>query len=149
MGNISFVLDGILSSNTGLRPLDIVSSVVSNNTKSKLDTICYNSKDGDFSNMTKSIKNGIGDRYGLFACLQASMTVPGAAGPPVQILRAKDNCTSIHHSFDAFCFEPTPYRSAVKDGATHVLVLRSRPNGSLVKTKTGVYEKTIAPLYFK
>ena len=161
--NISFVLDGILSSNTGLRPLDIdafnennkvqplhiVSSVIRNDTKTKLDTICYNSKDGDFSNMTKSIKSGMDDRYGLFACLQASMTVPGAAGPPVQILRAKDNCTSIHHSFDAFCFEPIPYRSAVKDGATHVLVLRSRPDGSLLKTKPGVYEKTIAPLYFK
>ena len=77
------------------------------------------------------------------------MTVPGAAGPPIQILRAKDNCTSMHHSFDAICFEPIPYRSAVKDGATHVLVLRSRPEGSIVKTKPGAYEKNIAPLYCK
>ena len=163
--NISFVLDGILCNKTGLRPLDIelfhindkvqplhiVSSVVKEDSTT-LETICYNSKDGDFSNDTKSIKRNNGDdvdRYGLFACLQASMTVPGAAGPPVQILRSKDNCTAIHNSFDAFCFEPIPYRSAVKDGATHVLVLRSRPDGCLVKTKRGVYEKTIAPLYFK
>jgi len=29
---------------------------------------------------------------------------------------------------DAFMVEPLPYRSAVADGATHVIVLRTRPD---------------------
>jgi hypothetical protein len=40
-----------------------------------------------------------------------------------------DNIKNITVGFDAFCYEPIPYRSAVKDGATHVLALRSRPEG--------------------
>ena len=50
--------------------------------------------------------------------------------------------------FDAFCFEPIPYRSAVEEGATHVLVLASRPEDYIPKTKQGIYETGIAPLYF-
>ena len=50
--------------------------------------------------------------------------------------------------FDAFCFEPLPYRSAVKEGATHVLVLQTRPAGYNAKTQPTLYERGIAPLYF-
>ena len=31
-----------------------------------------------------------GKRHGLFACLDASMTVPAAAGPPLNLIRKKD-----------------------------------------------------------
>jgi hypothetical protein len=87
-----------------------------------------------------------GLREGLYACLEAGMTVPGATGPPVMLV---DGNNVTEKCFDAFCFEPLPYRSAVEDGATHVLVLRSRPECFQAKTKPGVYELGVAPLYFR
>jgi len=44
---------------------------------------------------------------------------------------------------DAQLFEPVPYRSAVADGATHVLVLRTRPDGVRVTNKMGLLDKMI------
>jgi hypothetical protein len=167
--NISFVLDGILDPVNGLRPLDmecfqhndlqqklkVVSSAVVND---KMETVSFSSQDMDFydDRIKKATFNG--ERHGLFACLQASMTVPGATGPPVRLNRpvyrtdasksnldpGDENCAC----FDAFCFEPLPYRSAVENGNTHVLVLRTRPEKCLIKTKPGFYEKQVAPLYF-
>lgn len=50
-----------------------------------------------------------------------------------------------------FCIdEPIPYRWAVENGgATHVLALRSRPDGCLIETVPAVYEKLVAPVYFR
>jgi len=45
--------------------------------------------------------------------------------------------------------EPIPYRSAVQNGATHVLALRSRPDGCPLETVPGVYENLVAPVYFR
>ena len=46
---------------------------------------------------------------------------------------------------DAFLCEPLPYRSAVDDGASHVIVLRTRPDPCHVLGKgPGVFEKFIA-----
>lgn len=46
---------------------------------------------------------------------------------------------------DAFLCEPIPYISAVREGATHVIALRTRPDPSPVVVKgPGVYEKLIA-----
>ncbi len=167
--NTSFVLDSILCPEYGLRPLDfpmfkendklqplrIVTSTVR---EGKMETVCLGSQENDFfdeiDESTGMITNYAttsmdGKRHGLFACLDASMTVPAAAGPPLHLVRTKDSKTNITSScFDAFCFEPIPYRSAVKEGATHVLVLKSRPDGCPIGTKPGVYEKTISPLYF-
>jgi hypothetical protein len=96
-------------------------------------------------------------KKGFFACLESSMLVPGAAGPPVKLLRSKDRANvanygianSTSYCFDAFCYEPIPYRSAVEDGATHVLALRSRPDGCFLETKPYTYEKIVAPVYFR
>lgn len=97
-------------------------------------------------------------KRGLLACLEASMNVPGATGPPLRLLRnmhqfstvssPSSSCPNITISFDAFCYEPIPYRSAVKDGSTHCLVLRSRPEGFQAGTQPTIYERLIAPLYF-
>lgn len=77
-----------------------------------------------------------------------------------------------HLCYDAFCYgkcstidtlrtdsvlahkifnpEPIPYRSAVeKAGATHVLALRSRPDGCIVETRQHLYERVIGPIYFR
>lgn len=162
--NISYVLDGIMDVNHGLRPLDmdrfwennqhqplrIVSSAVDR--RGNLFSRVFGTRDfmgktavqeaNDDTNNNAYTSN---KRSGLFACLQASMTVPGATGPPVKI---QDPWGRVLPCFDAFCFEPIPYRSAVEEGATHVLALCSRPDGFHIKTKPGVYEQGVAPLYF-
>jgi hypothetical protein len=77
------------------------------------------------------------------------MLVPAATGPPLPLLRNKDAHLNITtRCFDAFCYEPIPYRSAVEEGATHVLVLKTRPDGSPIGTKPGLFEKVFAPMYF-
>eukprot|EP00550_Attheya_septentrionalis_P008484 CAMPEP_0198286252 /NCGR_PEP_ID=MMETSP1449-20131203/5379_1 /TAXON_ID=420275 /ORGANISM="Attheya septentrionalis, Strain CCMP2084" /LENGTH=992 /DNA_ID=CAMNT_0043983939 /DNA_START=262 /DNA_END=3240 /DNA_ORIENTATION=- len=96
-------------------------------------------------------------KKGFFACIEASMLVPGAAGKPIKLLRSKhrDDAqmsgvgTMTNICFDAFCYEPIPYRSAVENGATHVLALRTRPAGCVVETVPAMYEKLVAPIYFR
>lgn len=79
----------------------------------------------------------------LLDCLRASARVPGIAGDPVHI-RGDDYC-------DGLLFESIPFRSAIADGCTHVLVLRTKPNAALSRlpSRAGVYEKHIAIPYFK
>jgi len=112
-----------------------------------------------------------GGKDGIFTCLEASMLVPAAAGPPLQLIRSKNRHLveqrsrfpmfrskkeqqkkkeiNSHLAYDAFCYEPIPYRSAVeKANATHVLALRSRPDGCIVESKQHMYEKLVAPIYF-
>lgn len=153
--------------NHKMQPLRVVSSVVKKS-DGQMETIAFGSQEEDFhplydlhhddvlfkafshksSNM--DFNNGINarksNRSGLFACLEASMTVPGAAGPPKNMKRRKEKSINQNIAlnkgvngddqidveetfacFDAFVFEPMPYRSAVEEGATHVLVFRSRP----------------------
>ena len=56
-----------------------------------------------------------------------------------------DNCEPV---VDAFLCEPLPYRSAVDDGASHVIVLRTRPDPCPVLGKgPGVFETLIAKRY--
>ena len=167
--NISFVLEGIMCPQNGLRPLDLdafrandevqpLRVVASSLRRGQMETVCFGSEEGDFFDDVG--EDGIvgqfattsadGRRHGLFSCLEASMSVPGAAGPPIDLIRSKDSDKEIVTSaFDAFCYEPLPYRSAVEEGHTHVLVLRSRPDGFPIKTKPGIYERTIASLYFR
>jgi hypothetical protein len=50
---------------------------------------------------------------------------------------------------DAFFCEPIPYRSAVRSGATHCIVLRTRPDPCMVLgTGPGPYEQIIARRFF-
>jgi hypothetical protein len=152
--NISFVLDGIMDPEHGIRPMDM-DAFQRNDRKQPLRVASSYAKDGklyskcfgteDFFGDHRAVRED-GKREGLFACLEPSMTVPGATGPPVR-LKMGDNDALPY--FDAFCFEPLPYRSAVEEGATHVLMLCSRPEGFVPKTKPGMYEQAVTPLYFK
>lgn len=154
--NISFVLDGIMDAEHGIRPLDM-DAFRRNDQKQPLRVASSYAKDGKlyskcfgrehFFHDEQPATREDGARQGLFACLEPSMTVPGATGPPVRM--ATHDSDEVLPYFDAFCFEPVPYRSAVQEGATHVLALCSRPEGFEPKTKPGVYEQAIAPLYFK
>ena len=40
---------------------------------------------------------------------------------------------------DALVYEPLPYRSAIAEGATHVVMLRSRPDGVDVTGKSTMH----------
>ena len=165
--NISFVLEGIMCPQNGLRPLDLdafhandkvqpLRVVASSLRRGQMETVCFGSEEGDFfdqvdkNDIGRATTSADGKRHGLFSCLEASMSVPGAAGPPIDLIRSKD-CDKgvVTSAFDVFCYEPLPYRSAAEEGHTHVLVLRSRPDGFPIKTRPGVYERGIANVYFR
>lgn len=170
--NISFVLDGIMCPMGGLRPLDLekfrindqrqpLRVVTSTVRQGKMETHCLGSQTMDFfdkidnetgqvvERATTMMNSNKKDRHGFFACLETSMLVPAATGPPLPLLRNKDAHLNITTKcFDAFCYEPIPYRSAVEEGATHVLVLKTRPDGSPIGTKPGLFERVFAPMYF-
>lgn len=84
-----------------------------------------------------SLRSGDGhfDSFeGLLTCLKSSMCVPGVAGPPV---RLNVTCSETREEreevlADALIFEPIPFRTAVEDGCTHVVTLRTRPDGAEV-----------------
>lgn len=103
-------------------------------------------------------------KKGLFPCLEASMLVPAAAGPPIHLIRSQNRKyleqrsrfpkfrpqqelkrrkeMNSHLCYDALCYESIPYRSAVeKAKATHVLALRSRPDGCGVESRQHLYER--------
>lgn len=167
--NISFVLDGIMCPEKGLRPLDVemfrtnderqqLRVVTSTVRDGKMETHCLGSRTMDFFDKVDKETGEVlerattmmnKDRHGLFACLETSMLVPVATGPPLTLLRHKDAHLNITtRCFDAFCYEPIPYRSAVEEGATHVLVLKTRPDAKPIGTKPGLFEKVFAPMYF-
>eukprot|EP00984_Skeletonema_dohrnii_P010000 scaffold3862_cov107-Skeletonema_dohrnii-CCMP3373.AAC.2 len=151
--------------NDAVQPLRIVSSAVDLET-GELKSVCFGSKEGHFrddfanpaghsvtadpSTLYPEIQSAQADengyRRGIWACLGASMTVPGAAGNPFRMdLSSGEKLLC----FDAFCYEPVPFRSAVAEGATHVLALRSRPASYVPKTKPTLYERAVAPFYFR
>ena len=49
---------------------------------------------------------------------------------------------------DALIFEPLPYRSAIRDNCTHVIVLRTRADDQSVTVKMGTMEKMIMSRFF-
>lgn len=78
----------------------------------------------------------------LLDCLRASARVPGIAGNPVEI--------DGEFYADGLLFEPIPFKSAVRDGCTDILVLRTKPDAMMakMKCKPGLYERHIAGPYF-
>ncbi len=72
--------------------------------------------------------SGFRDREHLFAALRASASIPLLGGPPSEF--------EGELYLDALLYEPVPYRSAVRDGCTHVLVLLTRPDGTLTGKPT-------------
>lgn len=65
------------------------------------------------------ILEGFGCKDDLAMCLKASANVPAIAGSYVEHRG--------HRLVDAAVFEAVPFRSAIADGCTHVLVLCTRP----------------------
>ena len=101
----------------------------------------------------------------LASCMQASCLLPGVAGPVMNL--RKDNTTSLKHNgmfdmfarnkvkdedyepmADALLFQPLPFHTAVAEGSTHVICLRSRPDGVDVTGKSSFFEKLIVKRFF-
>ena len=117
---------------------------------------------------TRSRGYGYSSLDSLLRCIRASMNVPGITGallgipvgahdpvplpmPPNPRQRGSSiSAPDTHHAIaDAFLVEPIPYRSACRDGATHVIVLRTRPDPSLILGKpAGLFERAICRRFF-
>lgn len=82
----------------------------------------------------------------LAHAMRASMLLPGICGPTVALNNSKGEPEP--HA-DAMLYEPVPYRLAVREGATHVLVLRTRPDGSNVVRPVSFVERLIAHRFFQ
>jgi len=96
----------------------------------------------------------------LASCMQASCLLPGVAGPVMNMKTNAANETTPamiprnneggdgEPLADSLLFEPMPYRAALTENATHVIVLRSRPDGVDVTGKTSLFEKMIIRRFF-
>lgn len=91
-----------------LVPLNIVASDVVHKR-----AVVLNRADGHWSNIREMTK-----------CMQASMNLPAIAGPLVELESVEGGLMA-----DAQLYEPVPFKSPLKNGCTHVLVLRTRPDG--------------------
>jgi len=117
-------------------------------------SICLEIANGGFS----SLEEFAGAAHG--SCL-----LPGIAGPVMNYdSNVKDSDGKDGKKFfvknnvdepgveplaDALIFEPLPFRTALEEGATDVIVLRSRPDGTDVTGKTSLFEKLIFWRFFK
>lgn len=50
---------------------------------------------------------------------------------------------------DSLIYQPLPFHSALEEGATHVLVLRTRADGADVTGKSSLFERLIVKRFFK
>ena len=94
----------------------------------------------------------------LGSCMHASCLLPGLAGPVMNLNRTaiaenqpgkklvpgnNQNHDDLEPLADSLLFQPLPFRAAVEDGATHVVAIRSRPDGVDVSGKGSFFEKLI------
>jgi predicted acylesterase/phospholipase RssA len=77
----------------------------------------------------------------LATCLRASMLLPGITGPPMQLPGSVARGEPLA---DAVLTEPIPYRAALAEGCTHVLVLRTKADGKRVSKMISLGESLIA-----
>jgi predicted acylesterase/phospholipase RssA len=97
----------------------------------------------------------------LSDCMHASCLLPGIAGPimnakvrnmdspkPKYIVANNLKDPDYEPLSDALIYGPMPYEAAFQEGATHAIVIRSRPDGTDVTGKGGVFEKLIMRRFF-
>lgn len=93
--------------------------------------------DTEFHPLATDIETGLGidlhdqivDRESLQLAIRATSTLPLIAGPPVEL--------NGRRYLDAGLSEAIPFKAALADGATHVLVLRSRKAGDVASDPAG------------
>ncbi|CAM9132507.1 unnamed protein product, partial [Ectocarpus fasciculatus] len=108
----------------------------------------------------------------FLTCLEAALNVPGVSEQDFVRLKGerigRGNVASTHAAagksadmkhrptvsfgseplVDALVFEPIPYRSAVRDNCTHILVLRTTPDGVSITKRMSLAQKLIVNRYF-
>ncbi|CAM9416329.1 unnamed protein product [Scytosiphon promiscuus] len=89
------------------QPLHVIASGVSSK-----KAVVMTSEGGNFKTLRE-----------LTECMRASMLLPGITGPMVTPPNVKERLV------DSQLYEQIPFQTALDDGCTHVLVLRSRPDG--------------------
>jgi predicted patatin/cPLA2 family phospholipase len=102
------LFDAVLNANTELHPLATVVETA--------DSV--------------DLHNDIKDPRTLRLALRATACLPLLAGPPVQL--------GGRRLIDAGLSAAIPFRAAIEQGATHILVLRSRRHGERVEPSTGL-----------
>lgn len=91
----------------------------------------------------------------LAQCMHASCLLPGIAGPLMNRdemtgkMMIGNNLSNTMPMADALLYEPMPFRSAIAEGATHVVVLRTRPDGTDVTGKSSLFERMIFARFFR
>ena len=126
-----------------VQPLKIVSSGLKRERSVVLDM-----EKGNFEN-----------REELADCMHSSCLLPGIAGPLMNLdtrekgggklkLGNKIDDPHLEPLADALIFEPLPYKTAIENGATHVVVLRTRPDGTDVAGKSSLFERLIVRRFF-
>lgn len=99
----------------------------------------------------------------LTRCMHASCLLPGIAGPLMNldtsavergqtgrkfIIQNGLEDDSYEPMADALLFEPLPFHGAIAEGATHVIVLRTRADGTDVTGKSSLFERLIIKRFF-
>ena len=129
-----------------VQPVKVVSSALK-----RKESIVLSMENGAFSTIEE-----------LACCMQSSCLLPGVAGPLMNLNTSKlgksdDDKFVLGNNIDqplvepladALVFEPLPYRTAINEGATNVVVLRTRPDGVDVVGKTSPFEKLIFKRFF-
>ena len=99
---------------------------------------------GSFSNLEE-----------LGNCMRASCLLPGVAGPVMNLQGSADRSWTLtpmngfqggedcEPMADSLLYAPIPYQPAIDEGATHVICLRSRPDGTDVSGRSSFFEKMI------
>jgi predicted patatin/cPLA2 family phospholipase len=82
--------------------------------------------------------SGFQDSAELIEALRASSRIPLLAGPPVELRGDR--------FLDASFYESIPFRAAIADGATDLLLLMTRPSGDL-RSESKWYDKYIIAPY--
>jgi predicted acylesterase/phospholipase RssA len=114
--------------------------------------------------------NGFQTLEELTDCMHASCLLPGIAGPIMNLDKSVIDGTGAFDPTktkklvvgnnldpmrfepiaDALLYEPLPYQTAItEDNVTHCIVLRTRPDGTDVTGKGGMFEKLIAKRFFR
>ena len=128
-----------------VQPLKIIASGLK-----KEDLVVMSYQDKDFESLVE-----------LSKCMHASALLPGIAGPMANLLVDEDpqkpkfvlknnlKDQSYEPLADALVYAPIPYEVAMQEGATHMIVLRSKPDGGDVIGKGGSFgEKLVWSRFF-
>ncbi|KAJ1440264.1 acyl transferase/acyl hydrolase/lysophospholipase [Ochromonadaceae sp. CCMP2298] len=163
--NLSYLLDSIVQNTrqldwavfwekqrTGRQPLKVVASGLLSQ-----QSVIMSAADRNFESLPE-----------LCECMKASMLIPGVAGDVVRLKGRQAEADNIRKTYwpeydgrrttelvagsepmtDALVYEPIPYRSALAENCTQVVVLRTRGDGVRMTAKGSLVEKMIMTRFF-